>query len=95
MKLLQEAGILIPQGGVASTPEQAYEIASTMGTLINIASYHVNSLAGLCRHNFGHKLRASGIMPACVYSNSPRLCGGFPDLERISQSPVQVTKSPR
>lgn len=31
MKLLQEAGILIPQGGVARTPEQAYEIASTMG----------------------------------------------------------------
>ncbi|XP_020602021.1 succinate--CoA ligase [ADP-forming] subunit beta, mitochondrial-like [Orbicella faveolata] len=32
MKLLQEAGILIPQGGVAKTPEQAYEIASTLGT---------------------------------------------------------------
>ena len=32
MKLLQEAGILIPQGGVARTPEQAYEIASTLGT---------------------------------------------------------------
>lgn len=31
MKLLQEAGILIPQGGVAKTPEQAYEIASTLG----------------------------------------------------------------
>ena len=31
MKLLQEAGIIIPQGGVARTPEQAYEIASTLG----------------------------------------------------------------
>ncbi|KAK2566505.1 Succinate--CoA ligase [ADP-forming] subunit beta [Acropora cervicornis] len=31
MKLLQEAGILIPKGGVAKTPEQAYEIASTLG----------------------------------------------------------------
>ena len=35
MKLLQEAGILTPQGGVANTPEQAYEIASTMGMFIN------------------------------------------------------------
>jgi len=41
MKLLQDAGILIPQGGVAKTPEQAYEIASTLGTyfltVLNIA----------------------------------------------------------
>lgn len=41
MKLLQDAGILIPQGGVARTPEQAYEIASTLGTyfstVLNIA----------------------------------------------------------
>ena len=32
MKLLQDAGILTPQGGVARTPEQAYEIATTLGT---------------------------------------------------------------
>lgn len=32
MKLLQEAGILIPQGGVARTPEEAYSIATTLGT---------------------------------------------------------------
>ncbi|KAJ7353931.1 beta' subunit [Desmophyllum pertusum] len=31
MKLLQEVGILTPQGGVAKTPEQAYEIATTLG----------------------------------------------------------------
>ena len=39
MKLLQEAGILIPQGGVAKTPEQAYEIATTMGTYVYIHIY--------------------------------------------------------
>ena len=33
MKIMQEAGIIIPHGGVASTPEQAYEIASTLGKL--------------------------------------------------------------
>lgn len=33
MKLLQDAGIITPKGGVASTPDQAFEIASVLGEL--------------------------------------------------------------
>ena len=50
MKLLQDAGILIPQGGVAKTPEQAYEIASTLGTYyLTDFKYHcvVSDISGL------------------------------------------------
>ena len=30
MRILEEAGILVPKGGVARTPEQAYEIATVL-----------------------------------------------------------------
>lgn len=34
MKILQDAGILTPKGGVAKSAEQAYEIASLLGELM-------------------------------------------------------------
>ena len=33
IQLLEEAGILTPKGGVAETPQQAYEIGQVIGKL--------------------------------------------------------------
>ena len=30
MKILEDAGVLVPKGGVAKSPEQAYEIATVL-----------------------------------------------------------------